>query len=1187
MHLPRRTKAGTFGGIFFINLQIIFFIIFSLFPSTVRAEDILSAPLPEVGAMVKLSPAYKPAILTGIIIHPENGLKFDFLIDKGDSDLPENKRPDEYTKLIKYFLASLTVPDEDQWVNLSPHEHDRIIKDNFGNTDMGRDLLAQDYLLKQITASMIYPDSELGKSFWNKVRERALKEFGDANIPVDTFNKVWIIPDRAKVYESGNVAVIADSHLKVMLEEDYMSLKAHEGITALPDGPHQMASRVVKEIVLPELEKEINEGKNFAKVRQVLSAMILATWFKRSLKETLIGKIYMDKSRIKGFDNDPAENEQIYQRYLAALKKGVFNFIKEEEDPETQESLPRKYFSGGFKHTLDEVEKIVFVGSSTITEKVRNGSIQVAVSLATAALTAALLAPGTSQAQTEEAPSQNVQQSAVNNDTGPAIDDLIRQRQRLRGENELLTRRLANGNIAPQSWGTHLGVVYDSTLQKMGNYSSLTGNFELGFGVEGPVGDNGSVSFTLRKGRFGGDKNQIVGQSDYSSIDLSGNYNGNWRAGLDLSLTKAHLSSWRSPEFDDWGPLATPKFTGDNALQTQIGLALTAHAGIPFNFSDNLVFVTYGALHGWVATSRPNVQNENPATQTSAITPAPAANVSTSGGVVLNYNLAPGVNVQANFGTVFDISHLNYQLKLGPIRVENYFGTSFTKEDYDRIFSIQLHEAFRLIDIERSVAVTFGDTQKTFRVGYDVLDSRVPVLLSTRSASLEASYVVGPGVKLVANFSQQTNWSPLTSPYMIRGAFIGVNLNTMYGRNLVTLNIGKGYYNNTQGIDDSAAARLAAQGTQTARSFSYFLTHPEYSKNIMLHPSNFDSQTYFLAQTSQLLINAVSNSNSNEEFINNLANSLKKFNLTSEQMRSRIILISGAIMGNLGSQSMADGKERNVSDEEIYNALRDGFKASINGQKLRQSVVGSGGAAEYIAEVSMRLSQSVKAGLNIFPSGVLVPIDDKGNFSNGGMLVVAGPDGITFIAPGWIFQTKAKTLEEARPLLGRALGIPSYYLEVATPQGRHLGYRLLDEGREFLSRTLHYFGDMSDRIAASYQDYARARQRINENQSQIDRLNELLRFKWGAKSMSDSLKSPVPGTPVSQPAESSQPGKKEQVGGIDMNSANLDLLIKKDSKGSALPLDQQNLALFEKVPGLIPHIDEIKPVNLTPYLQNP
>jgi len=158
--------------------------------------------LPQAGLMIHLSPEFTPALLKGIVIDPKNAFKFDFIIYKGDKKLTESQKKQEYTKLIKYFLASLAVPDEDQWVNLSPYEKNRIIKEDFGKTEMGRDLLAQDYLLKQITASLIYPQDKLGQRFWDQVYASAYKKYGTTNIPVNTFNKVWIVPEKAVVYEN-------------------------------------------------------------------------------------------------------------------------------------------------------------------------------------------------------------------------------------------------------------------------------------------------------------------------------------------------------------------------------------------------------------------------------------------------------------------------------------------------------------------------------------------------------------------------------------------------------------------------------------------------------------------------------------------------------------------------------------------------------------------------------------------------------------------------------------------------------------------------------------------------------------------------------------------------------------------------------------------------------------------------
>ena len=61
----------------------------------------------------------------------------------------------EARRLINYFLAALTIPEDDIWVNLSPHEKNRIIPDVLAQTELGRDMLAQDFTLKQLTATMM------------------------------------------------------------------------------------------------------------------------------------------------------------------------------------------------------------------------------------------------------------------------------------------------------------------------------------------------------------------------------------------------------------------------------------------------------------------------------------------------------------------------------------------------------------------------------------------------------------------------------------------------------------------------------------------------------------------------------------------------------------------------------------------------------------------------------------------------------------------------------------------------------------------------------------------------------------------------------------------------------------------------------------------------------------------------
>ena len=327
--------------------------------SLLLAHQSDSFVLPEPGTMVHLSPEFNPPILKGIKVHPDNPFKFEFILDKGDSQLGNDQLKEESRKLIKYFLASLTIPEKDLWVNLSPYEKDRIIPQSFGLTEMGRDLLAEDYMLKQITASLIYPEDTVGKKFWKRIYEEAKKKFGTTNIPVNTFNKVWIVPEKAVVYENAKAgtAYVVESKLKVMLEQDYLSLQKHEGIQsdkAQVQNTNQLGSQIVREVVIPELTKEVNENKNFSHLRQVYNSLILATWYKKKIKDSILDQVYENKNKIAGVNiDDPQEKEKIYRRYLQAFKKGVFNYIKEEAIPDTglsskeQGIFPRKYFSGG------------------------------------------------------------------------------------------------------------------------------------------------------------------------------------------------------------------------------------------------------------------------------------------------------------------------------------------------------------------------------------------------------------------------------------------------------------------------------------------------------------------------------------------------------------------------------------------------------------------------------------------------------------------------------------------------------------------------------------------------------------------------------------------------------------------------------------------------------------------------
>ncbi len=319
--------------------------------------SVLNLPVP--GTFVFQSDNFQPALVKGLTIHPENPLLFDFIVNTGDTGLQGDDLKVESNKLIKYFLASLTVPEDQVWVNLSPYEKDRVIGEGLRETEMGRDMLAQDYMLKQLTASLMYPEEDLGEEFWARVYEKAYARFGSTDIPMNTFNKIWIVPEKAVVYEHEETSsvYVLESHLKVMLEEDYVALQKNLGVDeygldSLADNEAEVisgvSSEVVREILIPEIEKEINQGEIFSNLRQIYHSAILASWYKSRLKDGLLGQVYVDQNKTKGIDMlDTQINQKIYDQYVESFKKGVYDFIREDYDPVTQQIIPRKYFSGG------------------------------------------------------------------------------------------------------------------------------------------------------------------------------------------------------------------------------------------------------------------------------------------------------------------------------------------------------------------------------------------------------------------------------------------------------------------------------------------------------------------------------------------------------------------------------------------------------------------------------------------------------------------------------------------------------------------------------------------------------------------------------------------------------------------------------------------------------------------------
>jgi len=322
-------------------LVVIFCLAFSL-PSVTFAQAITYANLPPAGRILKSAPAMLYPVLTGVRFNPDDPLNLTFLADSGSEKKIEPKVAE---RLIRYFLAGLTVPEDELWVNLSPYEKERIAPDDLAVTDLGRDMLAQDYVLKQLAASLTYPENKDGKDYWSDIYEGLYKQFGNDRMAVNSFNKVWITPGKTKIYETDSAAFIAKADLQVLTEFDYDAFLRNSDEAANPSTA--LAVKALRERVVPAISEEVNHGANFSQLRQIYRSLILAVWFKQKFKESFY-KSYINQAKVKGIDlAEKNSREKIFNLYVKAFKKGAYNYVKGENDPHSKKRLRRRYYSGG------------------------------------------------------------------------------------------------------------------------------------------------------------------------------------------------------------------------------------------------------------------------------------------------------------------------------------------------------------------------------------------------------------------------------------------------------------------------------------------------------------------------------------------------------------------------------------------------------------------------------------------------------------------------------------------------------------------------------------------------------------------------------------------------------------------------------------------------------------------------
>lgn len=363
-----------------------------------------------------------PSAIKGIKTKDDDPTSLDFIIDKGDQTEAEFVASGDSAKHLEYFKAALTVKEENMWVNLSVYEADRMLPAPLAGTRFGRDLLSQDVVLEQLTASCMHPDNPDGRKYWNRVYARARELYGTNKLPLNSFQKVWVVPKKAVVYEmlteepnaeirkrfgikkGERFAYIVETDLETVCECDLVALKHH--VDLQPDRGCGTATEfpvdIFKEVILPHIRQQVNESEHFVALRQIYHALILATWFKKKLRalapyQKLFESVDSDNPaslvtsirniQSLGGEKSPqdaagrfdrpseswrrldhaipdapafqiADNVEFYKQYIRLFREGVVRSARVEAGDCPGEKISRSYFSGAIRFEAVPLEVI-------------------------------------------------------------------------------------------------------------------------------------------------------------------------------------------------------------------------------------------------------------------------------------------------------------------------------------------------------------------------------------------------------------------------------------------------------------------------------------------------------------------------------------------------------------------------------------------------------------------------------------------------------------------------------------------------------------------------------------------------------------------------------------------------------------------------------------------------------------
>jgi len=312
---------------------------------------------------------FRPMHLRSMAFDPAQ-TRFSLLLDQGDNLRPSTRAVTDATaKVMEYFQIGLRLPNNSFWVNLRPDSSQRVIDPDLERTDLGKVFLEADLQLKKDLAQFTAPATPAGKMYWKKLYARAESLFGQEDVTIPTMTRPWIIPGEIIIKQQGTSAYVYKATMRVMLEQDYISSRdgaqtpaALATAAAIADPRmkelNAYSTQLIKDLVLPRLNREVNASRRYAGLRQAFYSLVLAQWFKTRIASAQVGesektehgyaqmKRLIDSRDLTGLiSKQPCPTQDYYRQYRKSFEQGEY---KKEEALSTPHGMViRRYTSGG------------------------------------------------------------------------------------------------------------------------------------------------------------------------------------------------------------------------------------------------------------------------------------------------------------------------------------------------------------------------------------------------------------------------------------------------------------------------------------------------------------------------------------------------------------------------------------------------------------------------------------------------------------------------------------------------------------------------------------------------------------------------------------------------------------------------------------------------------------------------